>query len=65
MFARICYLPDIVISAANGEMFGRVLFLRDYGSFIQDDFITSLMDFPRNMMLSIDIIPMGMELMLH
>ena len=46
-------------------MFGRVLFLRDYGSFIQDDFITSLMDFPRNMMLSIDIIPMGMELMLH
>ena len=44
-----------------GDLYGRVLFLRDYGSFIKDDLITSLMDFPRNMMLSIDIVPMGMD----
>ena len=44
-----------------GEAFGRVLFLRDYASFIKDDMITELMDYPRNMMLSIDIVPIGMD----
>lgn len=44
-----------------GDQYGRVLFLRDYGSFIKDDMVTSLMDFPRNMMLSIDIDPVGMD----
>ena len=44
-----------------GEAFGRVLFLRDYASFIKDDMITELMDYPRNMMLSIDIVPVGMD----
>jgi len=57
--------PDCLSFKKNyyemGDVFGRVLFLRDYGSFITDDLITSLMDFPRNMMLSIDIIPMGMD----
>ena len=57
--------PDCLSFKKNyyemGDLFGRVLFLRDYGSFITDDLITSLMDFPRNMMLSIDIIPMGMD----
>lgn len=44
-----------------GESFGRVPFLRDYASFIKDDMITELMDYPRNMMLSIDIVPVGMD----
>jgi len=44
-----------------GDRYGRVLFLRDYGSFIKDDLITALMDFPRSMMISIDIVPMGMD----
>lgn len=44
-----------------GDHFGRVLFLRDYASFIKDDMITELMDYPRNMMLSIDIVPIGMD----
>jgi len=37
--------------------FGRVLYLREYASYIEDSFITELMDFNRNMTLSIDIIP--------
>ena len=41
--------------------FGRTLFLRDYASFIKDSMITELMDYPRNMMLSIDIVPIGMD----
>ena len=57
--------PDCLSFKKNhyemGDLYGRVLFLRDYGSFIKDDLITSLMDFPRNMMLSIDIVPMGMD----
>ena len=44
-----------------GERVGRVLFLRDYGNSIKDDMITSLMDFPRSMILSIDIVPLGMS----
>ena len=44
-----------------GEYVGRTLFLRDYASFIRDDMIAELMDYPRNMMLSIDIIPIGMD----
>ena len=44
-----------------GDCFGRTLFLRDYASFIRDDMITELMDYPRNMMLSIDIVPIGMD----
>ncbi len=57
--------PDCLSFKKNyyemGDLYGRVLFMRDYGSFIKDDLITSLMDFPRNMMLSIDIVPMGMD----
>ena len=40
---------------------GRTLFLREYASFISDAMITELMDYPRNMMLSIDIIPVAMD----
>lgn len=57
--------PDCLTFQKNhyemGGTFGRVLFLRDYASFIKDDMITELMDYPRNMMLSIDIVPIGMD----
>ena len=36
---------------------GRVLFLRDYASFIKDEMITELCDLPRNMMISINLLP--------
>ena len=44
-----------------GKHFGRTLFLREYASYIRDDMIAELMDYPRNMMLSIDIVPIGMD----
>ena len=40
-----------------GDHFGRTLFLRDYASFIKDDMITELMDYPRNMMLWMTVGP--------
>ena len=40
-----------------GDRYGRVLFLREYASYIKDDMIAELTDLNRNMMLSMDIIP--------
>lgn len=40
-----------------GEKYGRVMFLKDYAAFIKDDMVTELTDISRNLMLSIDIIP--------
>lgn len=40
-----------------GEKYCRVLFLKDYASYIKDSMVTELTDFNRNMMLSIDIVP--------
>ena len=40
-----------------GDKVGRVLFLKDYASHIKDSMISALSDFPRNLMLSIDILP--------
>lgn len=40
-----------------GDKVGRVLFLKDYASYIEDDMISDLSDFPRSLMLSIDILP--------
>ncbi len=40
-----------------GNKYGRVLFLRDYASYIEDDMISDLSDFDRSLMLSIDILP--------
>lgn len=40
-----------------GERYGRVLYLKDYASYIKDNMISALADINRNMMLSIDIIP--------
>ncbi len=39
-----------------GDRFARVLFLSDYASYIEDDFITTLCEYPKNLMLSIDIV---------
>jgi len=40
-----------------GDRYGRVLFLREYASFIKDDMVAELCELNRNMMLSIDVIP--------
>lgn len=40
-----------------GDKWGRVLFLREYASFIKDSMVSELCDLNRNMMFSIDIIP--------
>lgn len=40
-----------------GNRYGRVLFLREYASYIKDNMITELTDLNRNLMMSIDIIP--------
>jgi hypothetical protein len=40
-----------------GGKFGRVVFLRDYANFIKDGMVSELCDFNRNMILSLDIIP--------
>lgn len=40
-----------------GDKFGRVLFLKEYASYIKDSMITELTDLGKNLMLSIDVIP--------
>lgn len=53
--------PDGLQFKANhfemGGKFGRVLFLKEYASYIKDEMISDLSDFARNLMLSIDILP--------
>ena len=53
--------PDgISFKAGHFEMggkYGRVLFLKEYASYIEDDMISDLSDFDRSLMLSIDILP--------
>ena len=40
-----------------GDLYGRVLFLREYASYIRDSMISELTQLNRNLMLSIDVIP--------
>jgi len=40
-----------------GEKYARVIYLKEYASYIKDSMITELSDLPKNMMLSIDIVP--------
>ena len=53
--------PDSMEKSADhlkiGERFCRVLYLKDYASYIKDSLVTELTDMGRNMMLSIDIVP--------
>ena len=53
--------PDSLCFRSNhftfGEKFGRVLFLRSYASFVTDDLVSDLTEYARNLILSIDLIP--------
>jgi len=40
-----------------GDRYGRVIFLKDYASYIKDSMVAELCDLNRNMMMSLDIIP--------
>ena len=40
-----------------GDKFGRVLFLKDFASFIKDSMVSEITDFSRNLMFSIDVLP--------
>ena len=40
-----------------GNRFGRVLFLREYASYIKDSMVAELTDLNRNLMMSIDVVP--------
>ena len=44
-----------------GNRYGRVVFLKEYASYIKDSMVTELTEINRNMMLSIDIIPIPMD----
>ena len=40
-----------------GDRYGRVIFLREYAAYIKDSMVAELCELNRNMMLSIDVIP--------
>lgn len=44
-----------------GSKFARVIYLKDYASYISDQLVTKLTDQSRSMMLSIDIIPVATD----
>ena len=44
-----------------GNRYGRVLFLKEYASYIKDSMISEITDINRNMMLSIDVVPIPMD----
>ncbi len=56
---KIC--PDSIEFKSDhikmGEKFARVIFLKEYPSFLKDSMISELTDFARSMMLSVDIQP--------
>ena len=44
-----------------GNKYGRVIFLKEYASYIKDNMVAELTDMNRNMMMSIDVIPVPMD----
>lgn len=44
-----------------GERYARVLYLKEYANYIRDDIVMELTDLNRNIMLSIDVIPIPMD----
>lgn len=44
-----------------GNRYGRVIFLREYASYIKDNMVAELTDLNRNMMMSIDVVPVPMD----
>ena len=55
------FCPDSMEFAADhfklDSRYGRVLYLQDYASYIKDSFVSELCDLDRDLMLSIDILP--------
>lgn len=53
--------PDSMETDKNyvkiGNKYCRTLYMREYATFIKDSMITEFMDLPKNMMLSIDMLP--------
>ncbi len=44
-----------------GNRYGRVIFLKEYASYIKDSMVAELTDINRNMMMSIDVVPVPMD----
>lgn len=44
-----------------GKKYGRTLFLKEYASFIKDSFLSEMIDFNRNLIVSVDIIPISTD----
>ena len=44
-----------------GNKYGRVLYLKEYANFIKDDMVSELTELDRNLILSIDVIPIPMD----
>ena len=44
-----------------GNRYGRVIFLKDYASYIKDSMVQELTELNRNIMLSVDVIPIPMD----
>ena len=44
-----------------GSRYGRVLFLREYASYIKDEMVADLTDLNRSLMMSIDVITVPTE----
>ena len=57
--------PDSIVKYSDylllGGKYARVIYLKDYASFISDQLVTKLTDQSRSMMLSIDIIPVATD----
>lgn len=57
--------PDSMVFKADyfmmGGRYGRIVFLKDYASYVKDNMIAELTELNRNMMLSIDIIPVPLH----
>ena len=44
-----------------GDRYGRVIFLREYAAYIKDSMVAELCELNRNMMLSVDVIPVSTD----
>ena len=57
--------PDTMEIASDyfkiGNRYGRVIFLKEYASYIKDSMVAELTDINRNIMMSIDVIPVPMD----
>ena len=53
--------PDSIVNKTDhlmiGDRFARILYLKDYANYIKDSFVAELTELSRNMMLSIDVLP--------